>query len=67
VKVLGIIVAIPVVLFVVLMLTGGPGAHGPGRHLRSSGGAFDAPLGRFSERPIPSAADGGHTPSGTSR
>ena len=32
VKVFGIIIAILVLLFVVLMLTGGPGRHGPGRH-----------------------------------
>ena len=43
VKVLGIIVAIPVLLFVIVMLTGGPGSHGPARHLRPDSEAASPP------------------------
>lgn len=32
VKVFGIIAVVVVLLFVILMLTRGPGGHGPGRH-----------------------------------
>jgi hypothetical protein len=38
VKVFGIIALIVVVLFVILLLTGGPGRHGPGRHTGGLGG-----------------------------
>lgn len=39
VKVCALIAAVAAVLFVVLMLTGGPGAHGPGRHAPPAGSA----------------------------
>jgi hypothetical protein len=32
VKIFGIIAAVVILLFVVFMLTGGPGGHGPSRH-----------------------------------
>jgi hypothetical protein len=35
VKFFAVIAVIVVVLFLVMMLTGGPGRHGPGRHFRS--------------------------------
>ncbi len=38
VKVFGIITLVVVVLFVILLLTGGPGRHGPGRHTGGLGG-----------------------------
>lgn len=34
VKVFGIIAVIVVALFVIVLVTGGPGGHGPGRHTR---------------------------------
>ena len=38
VKVFGIIALVVVVLFLILLLTGGPGRHGPGRHTGGLGG-----------------------------
>ena len=38
VKVFGIIAIGLVLLVVILLLTGGPGRHGPGRHMGSGGG-----------------------------
>jgi hypothetical protein len=43
VKVCALIAAVVAVLFVVLMLTGGPGAHGPGRHAPPAGSAAAVP------------------------
>jgi hypothetical protein len=37
VKVVGIIALVVVMLFVIFLLTGGPGRHGPGRHTGSLG------------------------------
>jgi hypothetical protein len=37
VKVFGIVALVVVVLFVILLLTGGPGRHGPGRHISGPG------------------------------
>ena len=39
VRVVGIIALVVVVLFVILLLTGGPGRHGPGRHAGAAGAA----------------------------
>lgn len=39
VKVFGIIVALVVLVFVILLLTKGPGGHGPGRHISGGLGA----------------------------
>jgi hypothetical protein len=38
VKVFGLIALVAVVLFLILLLTGGPGRHGPGRHTGGLGG-----------------------------
>ena len=38
VKVFGIMAIGLVLLVVILLLTGGPGQHGPGRHMRAGGG-----------------------------
>ena len=38
VKVFGIIALVVVVVFVILLLTGGPGRHGPARHTGGLGG-----------------------------
>jgi hypothetical protein len=43
VKVFGIVTLIVIVLFVVLLLIGGP--HNPGRHTGASNGAQTAPVG----------------------
>jgi hypothetical protein len=45
VKVFGIVALLVVLLFVILLLTGGP--HGPGRH--TAGGAGHTPLARVTE------------------
>jgi hypothetical protein len=37
VKVFGIIALVVVVLFLILVVTGGPGRHGPGRHIGGVG------------------------------
>jgi hypothetical protein len=37
VKVFGTIVAVVVLLFLIVLLTRGPGGHGPGRHTQSGG------------------------------
>ena len=50
VKVSGIAAVTVIVLLVVLLVTGGPGEHGPGRH---SGGDDDRP---------PATVPGGHMP-----
>jgi hypothetical protein len=36
VKVFGVVVFVVVLLFVILLVTGSPGGHGPGRHTTSS-------------------------------
>lgn len=36
VKVFGVIVLVVVLVFVILLVTRGPGGHGPGRHTTSS-------------------------------
>ena len=51
VKVFGIVAIVLVLLFGVMMLTGGLGGHGPGRH---------APSSSATEIPAPSGL-GGHT------
>ena len=43
VKVFGIIAVIVVLLFVIMLLTGGAGRHGPGRHTGSGPGGHTAP------------------------
>lgn len=53
VKVFGIIVGVVILLFVILLVTRGPGDHGPGRHI--SGG--DTPPSSVTEH-----APGGRTP-----
>jgi hypothetical protein len=62
VKVFGIIVGVVVLLFVILMLTGGPGRHGPGRH----GGGGDTPPASVREggshTPPPGMVHGGQQP-----
>jgi len=45
VKVFGIIALIVVLLFVILLLTGGPGGHGPSRHMAPGGGGGHTPAG----------------------
>jgi hypothetical protein len=50
VKVFGIIAIVVVLLFVILLLTGGPGSHGPGRH---TGG-----LGSYASLVSPTARGG---------
>ncbi len=45
VKVFGIIAVIVVLLFVIMLLTGGVGRHGPGRHTGSGPGHQTAPSG----------------------
>jgi hypothetical protein len=37
VKAFGAVAAVLVLVFLIVMLTGGPGAHGPGRHTGSDG------------------------------
>jgi hypothetical protein len=37
VKVVGIIALVMVVIFIIFLLTGGPGRHGPGRHTGALG------------------------------
>lgn len=57
VKVFGIIGLAMVLLFVTMMLAGGgPGGHGPGRHMQSAGG--QAPPSSVTQ----SGDAGGHTP-----
>ena len=53
VKVFGVVIAVAVLLLVILMLTRGPGGHGPGRHL---------PLGD-TDHSAPNAEVDGETPS----
>ncbi|MFE9842065.1 hypothetical protein [Streptomyces goshikiensis] len=36
-KVIAIVAAVLVALFVILLVTGGPGGHGPGRHMSKAG------------------------------
>jgi hypothetical protein len=43
VKVFGIIAVVVVLLFVILLLTGGPGRHGPGRHIPSGNAGGGTP------------------------
>jgi len=52
VKVFGIIALVVVLLFVVLMFTGG--RHGPGRHLSSGDAAAQTPLSRVAQGRAPS-------------
>lgn len=59
VKVLGIVALVLVLLFGVMMLTGGLGGHGPGRH---------APSSSATEIPAPSPDRGEHaSPEGEQR
>ena len=55
VKVFGIIIAVPILLFVILMLAGGQGRHGPGRHFG---------FGDAGEQRAPSSAPDDHAPPG---
>jgi hypothetical protein len=51
VKVFGTVVAVAVLLFVIVLLTRGPGGHGPGRHSQSGGtGARTAPVSVVDDR-----------------
>ena len=43
VKVIGVIAITLVLLFGILLLTGGPDRHGPGRHMPSGGGGGQTP------------------------
>jgi hypothetical protein len=43
VRVFGIIAIVLVLLVVILLLTGGPGRHGPGRHLPAGGAGGQPP------------------------
>ena len=52
VKVFGIIALVVAVLFVVLLLTGGPGRHGPGRHIGGLG-SHPAPDGLTTSATFP--------------
>lgn len=64
VKVSGIVVGVLVLLAVILMLAGGgPGRHGPGRHIPSGGAAGPIPPSSVTEDPTPTGGGlGGHTP-----
>jgi hypothetical protein len=59
VKVFGIIIAIPILLFVILMLAGGPGRHGPGRHFGPGDAGESTPPPSVPDEPPPSGGDGG--------
>jgi hypothetical protein len=51
VKVFGTVVAVVVLLFIIVLLTRGPGGHGPGRHTQSGGiGARTAPASVVDDR-----------------
>jgi hypothetical protein len=57
-KVLGAIAAVLVLLFVIVMVTGGPGAHGPSRHTGGDGGDRErAPSSAPKEHMPPPGAD----------
>ena len=58
VKVSGVVGIAIIVLLVVLLVTGGPGEHGPGRH---TGGSDDAPAVEGDHRP-PADTPEGHVP-----
>jgi hypothetical protein len=58
VKVFGVIVAILILLFVIVLLFGG-GEHGPGRHTPSGGAGGQAPLSSVTEDLTPSGTSGG--------
>ncbi len=49
VKVSGIIALIVVLLFVILLLTGGPNRHGPGRHVGPDEGGGQTPSSTVGE------------------
>jgi hypothetical protein len=51
VKVFGIIALGLVLLVVILLLTGGPGRHGPRRHVGSGGGGGPTPSSLTEHRP----------------
>jgi hypothetical protein len=53
VKVFGIIFIVLVLLFVMLLLTGGPGRHGPGRHMGTRGVGGPAPSSSVTEHRLP--------------
>jgi hypothetical protein len=55
VKVSGIVVLIVVAVFVVLLIAGGPGRHGPGRHTGSGDGGGDIRPARATEGHKPPA------------
>jgi len=64
VKVFGIIALVVFLLLVILLLTKGPGGHGPGRHLPSGGAIGDTlPSSVVTEIHTPPGNDlGGHAP-----
>ena len=49
VKVFGIIAIGLVLLVVILLLTGGPGRHGPGRHMGPGGSSAQTPSSSITE------------------
>jgi hypothetical protein len=60
VKVFGIIALVVILLFVILLLTRGPGGHGPSRHMGSGGlDGHTAPVIVMEDR-TPSSDLGGH-------
>jgi hypothetical protein len=65
VKVFGVIALVLVLLFVILMLTGRGGGHGPGRHaLSADAGGQTSPssVTEFGGARGPQPSAGGHTP-----
>ena len=61
VKVFGIVVAVPIRLFVILMLAGGPGRHGPGRHFGSDDAGEHTPPVSAPDDRAPPGGNGGDT------
>jgi hypothetical protein len=56
VKVFGVIGLVVVLLFVILLVTGGPGGHGPGRHTPAGAKGGHAPPSGVNHTP----PEGGH-------
>ena len=62
VKLSAIAIAVAVLLFVILLLTRGPGGHGPARHIPSGAGDRHAPLPASAKNESPVGDQARHTP-----
>jgi hypothetical protein len=62
VKVFGTIMAVVVLLFVIVLLTRGPGGHGPGRHTQSGETGGPTPPASVVADGAPFGGLGGRTP-----